>query len=415
MVVLAAPVSPSPTSSRTRHSVVPGRPTPRPATRSSTRSDSPASPGRVPASRRCTSSSARRTGRRSSRSSPRRRSTPTASAATEAAGTISSARARGRTSSATSPCRRRRAPAVTAFVRRAIRGAVILVVATSLNSVDDTLHRLIVVEPIVTLAVLGGDRAARPLGHPGRIAAADRDRCDGGNDRRRRSLAPGRTRGRPHRGWTARARAERHARRSSRRSRHARHRSRSCGASSPTHRMSCARRWRPFARTPSSSRAAPTRPDDLERSMAGITRESKRMSLLVDDLLLLARLDEGRPLERGRALDDVVRSRSTPRAQSSRRAIAWTLDAVIVLGDGERLRQVVDNLFSNVRAHAPDAHRCGHARARDGVATIAVADSGPGLSTRRPSTSSSASTAPTRRARARPAASASASRSSLRS
>ena len=54
--------------------------------------------------------------------------------------------------------------------------------------------------------------------------------------------------------------------------------------------------------------AAPTeRPDDLARSMRGISRESERMSLLVDDLLLLARLDEGRPLEREPVeLDEVV-------------------------------------------------------------------------------------------------------------
>src|SRR5262249_56586070 len=44
-------------------------------------------------------------------------------------------------------------------------------------------------------------------------------------------------------------------------------------------------------------RGAADRPDDLERSMSGISRESERMSVLVDDLLLLARLDEGRPLE----------------------------------------------------------------------------------------------------------------------
>ena len=45
-------------------------------------------------------------------------------------------------------------------------------------------------------------------------------------------------------------------------------------------------------------RGAWARPDDLERAMSGISRESERMSLLVEDLLLLARLDDGRPLER---------------------------------------------------------------------------------------------------------------------
>src|SRR5205085_8441312 len=53
-------------------------------------------------------------------------------------------------------------------------------------------------------------------------------------------------------------------------------------------------------------RGADRRPEDLERAMDGISRESARMSLLVDDLLLLARLDEGRPLERAPVqLDEV--------------------------------------------------------------------------------------------------------------
>ena len=55
------------------------------------------------------------------------------------------------------------------------------------------------------------------------------------------------------------------------------------------------------------TRGASSRPDDLERSMNGITRESERMSVLVEDLLLLAHLDEGRPLTlEPVALEDVV-------------------------------------------------------------------------------------------------------------
>ena len=55
-------------------------------------------------------------------------------------------------------------------------------------------------------------------------------------------------------------------------------------------------------------RGARERPDDLERAMTGIQRESRRMGLLVDDLLLLARLDQGRPLERKPvALGEVAR------------------------------------------------------------------------------------------------------------
>ena len=55
-------------------------------------------------------------------------------------------------------------------------------------------------------------------------------------------------------------------------------------------------------------RGARERPDDLERAMTGIQRESRRMGLLVDDLLLLARLDQGRPLERKPVeLGDVAR------------------------------------------------------------------------------------------------------------
>jgi two-component system OmpR family sensor kinase len=116
--------------------------------------------------------------------------------------------------------------------------------------------------------------------------------------------------------------------------------------------------------------------------MSGIGRESERMSLLVDDLLLLARLDEGRPLEREPvALDEVVgEAVETARMVEPSRPISLeTVDAV-VLGDRDRLRQVVDNLLSNVRSHTP-AGSAVHVRvSRNGTdAVLEVEDSGPGL------------------------------------
>jgi two-component system OmpR family sensor kinase len=130
------------------------------------------------------------------------------------------------------------------------------------------------------------------------------------------------------------------------------------------------------------SRGAADRPADLKRSMDGISRESERMSGLVDDLLLLARLDEGRPLAREPVpLHDVVAEAvETAETVDPRRRIDMTIEPVVVEGDRDRLRQVVDNLLANVRAHTPESApvRIGLERV-DGVARIEVSDSGPGL------------------------------------
>jgi two-component system OmpR family sensor kinase len=130
------------------------------------------------------------------------------------------------------------------------------------------------------------------------------------------------------------------------------------------------------------SRGAARRPADLERSMAGITRESERMSLLVEDLLLLARLDEGRPLARDPVeLDEVVaESVETARMLEPERSIASRLDRATVIGDRDRLRQVVDNLLSNVRAHADASAAVEVTLARTAdVVRLSVTDGGPGL------------------------------------
>jgi two-component system, OmpR family, sensor kinase len=129
-------------------------------------------------------------------------------------------------------------------------------------------------------------------------------------------------------------------------------------------------------------RGAAARPADLERSMSGITRETERMSLLVDDLLLLARLDEGRPLERtpvdlAAVVEEAV---DASRVVEPGRPIELSIEPATVTGDEARLRQVLDNLLGNARAHtAAGTPVTVELRRVGGHAELSVADHGPGL------------------------------------
>ncbi len=130
-------------------------------------------------------------------------------------------------------------------------------------------------------------------------------------------------------------------------------------------------------------RGARDRPADLARAMAGIEREAKRMGILVDDLLLLARLDQGRPLER-KAVDltEVVGEAvdAARMLEPGRPIDLVTPGPLVVTGDRARLRQVVDNLLANVRAHTPPATAAAVRLAREQeTAVVEVADEGPGL------------------------------------
>jgi two-component system OmpR family sensor kinase len=107
------------------------------------------------------------------------------------------------------------------------------------------------------------------------------------------------------------------------------------------------------------------------------------MGVLVEDLLLLARLDEGRPLERGLVDLTVVAADSAADAQARdpERQVTFVADEpVVVFGDESRLRQVAANLVQNALVHTPAGSPIEVRVARDGArAVLAVRDEGPGI------------------------------------
>ena len=125
---------------------------------------------------------------------------------------------------------------------------------------------------------------------------------------------------------------------------------------------------------------------DVEMLMSRIESESRRMGLLVDDLLLLARLDAQRPLERRRVDLLSLASDAVHDAQSIAPQRRITMEVVDgpgtpeVLGDEARLRQVLGNLMANAVQHTPDTSpitvRVGTA---GDDAVLEVADQGPGM------------------------------------
>jgi two-component system OmpR family sensor kinase len=136
-------------------------------------------------------------------------------------------------------------------------------------------------------------------------------------------------------------------------------------------------------------RGASSRPEDLALAMRRIESEASRMGVLVDELLLLARLDSGRPLDR--AIVDLSALIHDAARDSQAADPRWPIDAAVddsegavhVIGDADRLRQVLANLLSNVRAHTPPGTRAAIRACReDGEVVLEVADEGPGLTER---------------------------------
>jgi two-component system OmpR family sensor kinase len=130
-------------------------------------------------------------------------------------------------------------------------------------------------------------------------------------------------------------------------------------------------------------RGADTRPEDLATSMARIEAEAERMGVLVDDLLLLARLDQGRKLEHEQVdvAQVVTNAVDAAHAIEPRRTIeVSSAQPTTIQGDPGRLRQVVDNLLENVRVHTPPGTATHVAVGpQDGAVMLTVADDGPGM------------------------------------
>ena len=130
---------------------------------------------------------------------------------------------------------------------------------------------------------------------------------------------------------------------------------------------------------------AVTGEEETKQLLARIEGESIRMGSLVEDLLLLARLDQAREMERlpvdiAKVTRDAIASAQVA-GPGHPISLTGDVDELYTLGDQHRIHQVVANLLANARTHTPagTAIAVSIAQSSDGV-RIAVSDSGPGLS-----------------------------------
>ena len=123
--------------------------------------------------------------------------------------------------------------------------------------------------------------------------------------------------------------------------------------------------------------------DEVDMAARRIEDEARRLGVLVDDLLLLARMDQGRALEDGRVdLEALVTDAcADARVVDPSRAItAKVLAPLVVIGDDMRLRQVLSNLVKNALVHPPAGTPIEVTLSpSEGFAVIDVVDHGPGI------------------------------------
>jgi two-component system, OmpR family, sensor kinase len=130
-------------------------------------------------------------------------------------------------------------------------------------------------------------------------------------------------------------------------------------------------------------RGAADNADDLPRVFTGIRSETARMERLVTDLLTLARFDEGLPIQI--VPTELVGLGAEAVRTASAVGPQWPVEftashPVEVMGDPTRLRQVIDNLLANVRAHTPEGTPTTVRVDENGtMAEIVVKDAGPGM------------------------------------
>lgn len=133
-------------------------------------------------------------------------------------------------------------------------------------------------------------------------------------------------------------------------------------------------------------------PEDALRAMERVESESRRMTALVEDMLLLAWLDAGRPLDRSEVDVTALALDAVADAHAAGSEHVWQLDLpggdadvdlpepVLVRGDEHRLRQVLVNLLANARVHTPPGTTVRTSVRTDAsTVTVTVADDGPGI------------------------------------
>lgn len=124
-------------------------------------------------------------------------------------------------------------------------------------------------------------------------------------------------------------------------------------------------------------------PEELDDALARTFEESKRLSRLVEEMFLLAQLDNERPLARERVdiaalVDDVGHDSATVAMDH---LIEVSVDGPVeVIGDADRLRQVVANLIGNAQVHTPSGTTVRvSCRTMGDRAEVVVSDDGPGI------------------------------------